>query len=58
ENSDVPKKDVKATAPADDAQSRIQAARERFLARPWFLLVTFNPHTIRVDLLRGSADNY
>ncbi|GKA02426.1 probable pre-mRNA-splicing factor ATP-dependent RNA helicase DEAH4 [Tanacetum coccineum] len=33
ENSDVPKKDVKAAAPADDAQSRIQAARERFLAR-------------------------
>ncbi|GJY73181.1 hypothetical protein Tco_0477612 [Tanacetum coccineum] len=33
DNSDVPKKDVKAAAPADDAQSRIQAARERFLAR-------------------------
>nr|GEX18295.1 hypothetical protein [Tanacetum cinerariifolium] len=33
ENSDVPKKDVKAATPADDAQSRIQAARERFLAR-------------------------
>ncbi|PWA36213.1 RNA helicase family protein [Artemisia annua] len=33
ENSDVPKKDVKTAAPADDAKSRIQAARERFLAR-------------------------
>nr|GEX10353.1 zinc finger, CCHC-type [Tanacetum cinerariifolium] len=33
ENSDVPKKDAKAATPADDAQSRIQAARERFLAR-------------------------
>ncbi|GKE73781.1 probable pre-mRNA-splicing factor ATP-dependent RNA helicase DEAH4 isoform X2, partial [Tanacetum coccineum] len=32
DNSDVPKKDVKADAPADDAQSRNQAARERFLA--------------------------
>ncbi|GJS47882.1 probable pre-mRNA-splicing factor ATP-dependent RNA helicase DEAH4 [Tanacetum coccineum] len=32
DNSDVPKKDVKAAAPADDAQSRNQAARERFLA--------------------------
>ncbi|GJR85259.1 probable pre-mRNA-splicing factor ATP-dependent RNA helicase DEAH4 [Tanacetum coccineum] len=33
DNSDVPKKDVKTATPADDAQSRIQAARERFLAR-------------------------
>nr|GEV20430.1 MDIS1-interacting receptor like kinase 2-like [Tanacetum cinerariifolium] len=33
DNSDEPKKDVKAVAPADDAQSRTQAARERFLAR-------------------------
>ncbi|GJS10570.1 probable pre-mRNA-splicing factor ATP-dependent RNA helicase DEAH4 isoform X1, partial [Tanacetum coccineum] len=32
DSSYVPKKDVKAAAPADDAQSRIQAARERFLA--------------------------
>ncbi|GJX71317.1 hypothetical protein Tco_0308488, partial [Tanacetum coccineum] len=27
------KKDVKSAAPADDAKSRIKAARERFLAR-------------------------
>ncbi|GJY29226.1 hypothetical protein Tco_0404993 [Tanacetum coccineum] len=33
ENSDVHKKDVKAAAPSDDTQSRIQAACERFLAR-------------------------
>ncbi|GJT34976.1 hypothetical protein Tco_0925395 [Tanacetum coccineum] len=33
DNSNVLKKDVKTATPADDAQSRIQAARERFLAR-------------------------
>ncbi|GKB52416.1 probable pre-mRNA-splicing factor ATP-dependent RNA helicase DEAH4 isoform X2, partial [Tanacetum coccineum] len=33
DNSNVPKKDVKTATPADDSQSRIQAARERFLAR-------------------------
>ncbi|GKE90600.1 hypothetical protein Tco_1571695, partial [Tanacetum coccineum] len=32
DNSDVPKKDVKTVAPADDAQSRIQAACERFFS--------------------------
>ncbi|GJU42536.1 hypothetical protein Tco_1195493 [Tanacetum coccineum] len=32
DNSDEPKKDVKAVAPTDDAQSRIQATPERFLA--------------------------
>ena len=33
EKSSLPKKDVDAARPPDDRDSRIQAARERFLAR-------------------------
>lgn len=33
DNSNLPKQDVDVTGPSDDRDSRIQAARDRFLAR-------------------------